>query len=286
MNESENPSSKPKKFFDRDIQDIKSLNFWRAVFAEYVGTWILFQWTIGSALHYPDEDASPPDILTAALCTGFVVAVVINALLNVSGGHLNPAVSIGFLVLRKITCLRFVFYVIAQCLACLSAIAILNQMTPQDMVGLPALISPAAGVTNVQAFFFEFCIAFFLLFAIAAFIDGKRKDDTSPAPFYVGLIVVGNILFSARTSGGCMNPARNFGPAVITGMTDTQWVYWLGPLLGGATGALLYDKFLSAEAMSSSPCVMCQRQKSREQKTTESIAESTNEKERMLTTET
>ncbi|XP_060604527.1 aquaporin AQPAe.a-like [Ruditapes philippinarum] len=274
-----------ESIFDREIKDIKSFNFWRAVIAEYIGTLILFQWSIGSSLHDP-EDQSPPDPLIGAICTGFVVAVVINSLLNVSGGHVNPAVSIGFLVLGKITFIRFIFYVCAQCLAGLSAVAILSKLTPEGMIGLPALISPAPGVTNVQAFFIEFSIDFFLLFSIAALIDDKRPDDTSPTPFYVGLIVVGNILFAARTSGGCMNPARNFGPAILAGNLETQWVYWLGPLLGAASGAFLYDKFLSAAAMSGSVFLnSCCKNKSDEQKTTRPAESSNNEKECMLTTE-
>ena len=195
----ESGGSPIQSVFDREIKDVKSINFWRAVFAEYIGTLILFLWSIGSSLHDP-QDASPPDPLVGAICTGFVVAVVINSLLNVSGGHVNPAVSIGLLVLRKITFVRFIFYVCAQCLAGLSAVAILSKLTPEEMTGLPALIRPAEGITNAQAFFYEFSIGFFLLFSIAALIDDKRADNTSPVPFYVGLIVAGNILFAVSTN--------------------------------------------------------------------------------------
>lgn len=187
--------SRTGRFIERELKDIKSLNFWRAVAAEYMGTLMLCLWSIGCGVHHSDDD-SPPDIFTIAIGTGFVVATLINTLINVSGGHVNPALSIGFLVLGKITCLRFLFFVITQCLACLSAVGILKQLVPPEMVGLPGLISPGTGVTGLQAFVFEFLITFLLLFAVAAYIDSRREDDMSPAPMYVGLLVASNIIFA------------------------------------------------------------------------------------------
>ncbi|KAL4229436.1 hypothetical protein ACF0H5_012474 [Mactra antiquata] len=254
-------SSRQITFVSRQIKELKSWNFWRAVIAEYVGTFMLFAWSIGIGVH--DKDEFPPHLLEVAIGTGFIVAAIINALLTVSGGHVNPVVSIGFLVNGHITIIRFIIFVIIQCLASISVVWTLGQLSSADMVGNVGLLQPGVGVTPIQACIVECILAFGLHLTITAFADGDRQNDVPPGPMYVGLVVVANILFGARISGGCFNPARNFGPAVISGNFKNQWVYWVGPLSGGVLGALLYDKMFSVKAMSRSTFSSCCGRKSR-----------------------
>lgn len=239
--------SKVQRFFVRQKKEILTANFWRAILSEILGTLFLCAWTIGMGCHREGENV---EVLDLALGAGFVIALTLSVLINASGSHINPAVSIGFLVTGQISVVRFVCYIIAQVFAGILAVYLIEGIFPEDMWGGLGLLSPGDGVTDIQAFACEFCITFALLFGIFALIDPGRTDVKGSPLFIMGLIICVNVLWAARISGACMNPARNFGPALVTGKLDKQWIYWLGPLLGGAAGTLVYDKILSARALS------------------------------------
>lgn len=184
-----------QRFVERERKDITQWNFWRAVFAELIGSMILCLLSIVSGLYHPVDD-SPPDVLSGAIGTGFVVAVLVNSLGNVSGGHVNPAVSMGFLVAQKITFTRFLFYVIGQCLGAVGAVICMSKLVPMEMFGMFGIMLPGNGVTPIQACAAEFFITFFYLFCIFALTDDKRKDNTAPVPLYFGLIIASSILFA------------------------------------------------------------------------------------------
>ncbi|KAH3701586.1 aquaporin AQPAe.a-like [Dreissena polymorpha] len=244
--------------FKREIIDFKSLNFWRALFSEFVGTFIACFYTISFGLYDPDNEKLP-DSIVLAVGTSFIVAALGNTLANVSGGHINPSVSLGFLVDGQITVLRFIFYSISQCSASVVAVLLVKKLTPQDLHGNLGLHIPGSDVTPVQALLVEFLITFVLLFGTFAFIDKNRTDVTSPAALYVGLIAGANTLCARRISGGCMNPARNFGPAIVTGKMSQQWIYWVGCLLGAVAGTMTYTQLFSAKVISSNTVAMCRR---------------------------
>ncbi|KAH3701580.1 hypothetical protein DPMN_076568 [Dreissena polymorpha] len=192
--EGENYTLKGNKgLFQREVKDIQSLNFWRAFFAEFIGTFIACFYTISYGRHNPAVE-QPTDLFVLAVGTAFIIAALINTLANVSGGHINPALSIGFLAAGQITVLRFIFYVLSQCSASVAAVLVLKTLTPLEKHGDIGLILPGNDVTSVQALIVEFLITFTLLFGTFAFIDENRTDGTSPAPLFVGFIVAANIL--------------------------------------------------------------------------------------------
>lgn len=186
-------STQSLTFVQRELQDIKSINFWRAFFAEFIGTFILCFYTIAYGLYNPETD-DPTTLVTGAVGTAFLVSALINALAHVSGGHINPILSIGFLAPGKITVLRFACYTVSQCCASVAATLIIKEITPPEMHGNLGLILPGENVTHVQALFAEFIISFLLLFGVFAFIDEDRPDNTNPAPFFVGMVVGANII--------------------------------------------------------------------------------------------
>lgn len=247
MERRDHSSSKVRSFFARQKKDILTTNFLRAILSEILGTLFLCAWTIGMGCHREGESV---EILELAIGAGFVIALTLSVLINASGSHINPAVSIGFLVTGQITAIRFVCYVIAQAFASILAVFLIQGVFPAEMWGELGLLSSGSGVTDAQAFACEFCITFALLFGIFALIDPGRTDVKGSPIFIMGLIVCVNVLWAARISGGCMNPARNFGPALVTGKLSKQWIYWIGPLLGGAAGTLVYDRIFSARALS------------------------------------
>ena len=190
-----NASDSNLTFFQRQVKDVSQVNFWRAFFAEFIGTFILCLYTIGYGTALP-EDSLPPDMLGFAICSGFIVAVLIISLLTVSGGHINPGISIGFLVNGKITLIRFIFYTISQCLSSVAAVLVIKFVSPEEMHGHLGLLLPGPGVTPIQAAVVEFIISFVLLFATFALIDEDRSDHTGPVTLFLGFVVAGNVYWA------------------------------------------------------------------------------------------
>ena len=184
---------KVRGFFARQKKDILTTNFLRAILSEILGTLFLCAWTIGMGCHREGESV---EILDLALGAGFVVALTLSVLINVSGSHINPAVSLGFLVTGQITAIRFICYVIAQAFASILAVFLIQGIFPADMWGGLGLLSPGVGATDAQAFACEFCITFALLFGIFALIDPGRTDVKGSPIFIMGLIVCVNVLWA------------------------------------------------------------------------------------------
>ncbi|GFO20323.1 Aquaporin [Plakobranchus ocellatus] len=236
--------SRWRTLLQQEKRDLLSLSLWRGAFAEFVGTGLLCTFTIGFGM--TPEGGTPPSILQIAISVGFFLSVIITALSNVSGAHVNPGISVAFFVTGHCTFVRLLIYSVFQCLGAVTGTGLLKYMAPSSHVGSLGLIQPGPGITDTQAMLAEGMITFLLTFATVAMIDPKRTDVHGSIPLIVGLTVSVNIFFANTISGGCMNPARAFGPAVITGRWNRLHIYWLGPLAGAVIGGLLYDVFFSA----------------------------------------
>lgn len=234
-----------KSFLQRELDDLRSLDLLRASLAEFLGVMFLVMYGVGAGL-YHETLGTKPSSVHIAVETGFFIAVIITTLSTVSGGHVNPAISIGFLVTGGITCSRFLFYMCFQVLGAIAGMGILSIVSPVEMQhGSFGVILPGPNVTDVQAFACEVYITFLLDFATFSFLDSGRSDMAGSVPFIIGILVVINVFSTWNLSGGCMNPARNFGPMVINAAYDKVWVYWAGPMIGGALGAFIYDRVFS-----------------------------------------
>lgn len=229
------------------LDDVRSTVFWKAFLAEVIGTFFLVFLIIGSLMHNPNKEGGPSH-LHVALLAGFFIATIIMTFLHVSGGHVNPAISIGFLVTRHISLIRFLSYIAAQLLGAIAGAYMLKVLCPTTMHAKLHTIKPDTDMSDLQAVIMEFIVTFFLLFAAFSMIDHGRKDVSGSIPLGIGIIVVVNILACGNKSGCLMNPALNFGPAVITGDWQQQWIYWVGDLLGAVAGTLMYDKIFSANS--------------------------------------
>ncbi len=215
----------------------------RAFFAEFVGTFTLI--FIGVAAiasnHVTQGDLGMVGI---ALAHGLAIAVMVSATAAVSGGHLNPAVTFGAYIARKIDTVNATGYVVAQCLGGLAAAWIVGRLFAADVMsaigwGTPL---PGAGVDAGQAILAEIVLTFFLVFVVF----GTGIDPRAPkvGGLFIGLTVTLDILAGGAISGGAMNPARHLGPALLGGHAGTIWMYWVGPLIGGGLAALAYHHIL------------------------------------------
>ncbi|XP_015077577.1 aquaporin TIP1-3-like [Solanum pennellii] len=183
--------------------------------------------------------ATPAGLISASIAHAFALFVAVSVGANISGGHVNPAVTFGAFVGGHITLFRSVLYWIAQLLGSVVACVLLKFSTGGLETSAFALSS---GVTPWNAVVFEIVMTFGLVYTVyATAVDPKKGDLGIIAPIAIGFIVGANILAGGAFDGASMNPAVSFGPAVVSWTWDNHWVYWLGPFGGAAIAALVYE---------------------------------------------
>jgi MIP family channel proteins len=211
----------------------------RHFIAEFVGTFALV--FIGSAVIMLSKNSGTGvGLLEIALAHGLILSIMVTATMRISG-HLNPAVTVGFLVTRRIEPLMAGIYIIAQLLAALAAAYTLKALFPE------ALFTAARGggqvisldISSAQAFFAELIATFFLVFAVW----GTAVDPKAPrvGGFAIGLTLAADTLAIGPLTGASMNPARSLGPAVASGVFEGQVIFWTAPLVGAVLAAVLYE---------------------------------------------
>ncbi len=218
---------------------------WYKVFvAEFIGTFALVFIGAGSIIANSVTQGAL-GVTGIALAHGLTLAVMVSATASISGGHINPAVTVGFLVTRRIAWDRALLYIVAQLLGAAVAAVILRSFLPAGTVAdaklgatlLDPQISFTAGVV------IELVLTFFLVFAVF----GTAVDQRVPrgvGGFAIGLTLALSILMGGPWTGAALNPARAFGPALAGSYWGDHLVYWVGPLLGGVAAALLYHHVL------------------------------------------
>ena len=203
--------------------------------AELIGTFLLT--FIGGAAIINGQAG----LIGVALAHGLTVALVISALGHISGAHINPAVTVGFLVTKKMEMKEGVVYIVAQMAGAVLAALVLKQFVPGAMNAALGGQPVASGVSTTAAIVIEFFLTFFLVTAIFGTAVDERGTFKAIAGFGIGLVVTVDILAGGPLTGASMNPARSFGPALVSGQWGDQMVYWIGPLLGGAVAAVVYN---------------------------------------------
>jgi MIP family channel proteins len=183
-------------------------------------------------------------LLGIALAHAVALSIMITATMTISGGHLNPAVTIGLLAARRISVVSAVAYIFTQLVAATLAAFLVKALLPvgavrSAMVGVPVI---AGSMTLGQAIGLELVLTFFLMFAV--FGTAVSPDAPRVGGFGIGLVLLFDILVGGPLTGAAMNPARAFGPAVVSGEWVGHIVYWVGPIVGALLAALLWEYFL------------------------------------------
>ncbi|OVA08592.1 Major intrinsic protein [Macleaya cordata] len=214
----------------------------RALIAEFICTFLFVFAGVGSAMTAGKLIGdSLVGLFVVAVAHALVVAVMISAGLHTSGGHLNPAVTLGLAVGGHITIFRSILYIIDQLLASSLACFLLNYLT-SGLETPPHTL--AAGVGPLQGVIWEIILTFSLLFTVyTTIVDPKKGALDGLGPMLTGFVVGANILAGGPFSGASMNPARSFGPALVSGVWTDHWVYWVGPLIGGPLAGYIYENF-------------------------------------------
>jgi aquaporin NIP len=171
-----------------------------------------------------------------ALTFGLIIVVMIAAVGHLSGAHLNPAVTLAFALTRHFPWREVPAYVGGQISGAIAAgYSLLTLFGPVANVGATM---PAGSA--MHSFFLESLLTAFLMFVIVAVATDTRAVGELAA-LAIGFTVALDALWGGPISGASMNPARSFGPALVSGAWQDHWVYWAGPVMGAAIGALLYQ---------------------------------------------
>lgn len=214
----------------------------RKAVAEFIGTYTLIFIGAGAIL-----STSNGNLLLIALAHGLAIGVMVSATGHISGGHLNPAVTFGALVGRQISPRLAVVYWVSQLLGGLTAAGALAVIFPAGATGFAFQLGTpevAAGVTVAAAILVEAILTFFLVFVVFGTGIDPKGAFHAVGGMAIGFTVALDIMMGGPLTGGAMNPARWFGPAVVAGFFTNWYVYWVGPLVGGAVAGLVYAYLL------------------------------------------
>jgi aquaporin TIP len=227
----------------------------RRGFAEFVGTFALIFIGAGSimtlttvfepAIQGADQQNfySGLTLVSVALAHGLVIAVMASAVGHISGGHFNPAVTLGFLVTRRIAPTLALVYWSVQFLGATAAALLLRWFYSEHVRQLTNLGAPAlgGGIDAWQGVVIELILTFFLVWVVFATAADPGGAFKSIAGLAIGLTITFDVLMGGPLTGAAMNPARAFGPELVSRDWTDAWIWYVGPFAGGALAALTYE---------------------------------------------
>jgi len=213
--------------------------------AEFVGTFTLVFIGAGSiiAVGAAGGGTGGAGLVTIAIAHGLAFAVMVSALGHVSGGHFNPAITIGLWVVRKVETATTVAYIVAQLAGGIAAAAVLRGALPGASWRAAKLgATLVSGIGNGRAVVIEAVLSFFLIWVVIATAVDPDGAFNKVAGLAIGFVLIMDIMMGGPFTGAAMNPARSFGPALVGNYWTGEWVYWVGPVAGGIVAAVLYNE--------------------------------------------
>ncbi|CAL1689170.1 unnamed protein product [Lasius platythorax] len=222
--------------------------------AEIVGTGILLFFGCMGCIGTMGP-APPP--LQIALTFGLTVNLIIMILGHVSGAHLNPAITIGAVIVGLKSIPTGAFYILGQFIGAIVGYGLLKMITPAELfndgnansVGLcVSVVHP--GINSVQAILVEVFCTSCLLCAVCAAWDPRCAHTTDSIALKFGLSIAAISFAAGPYTGSSMNPARTFGPALWNNAWKDQWIYWLGPIVGALLGTYAYQLLFAEKPLS------------------------------------
>jgi aquaporin TIP len=201
--------------------------------AEFVGAFTLIFIGGGAGI------ASGNDIVAVALANGLAIAIMVSNLGHISGGHFNPAITLAFLLARRIAAPLAAVYWLAQLAGAVAAALLLRGIFPGE-AGLGS-VPHAPAISDGKAFLVEIVLTFFLVWSVWATAVDPRGAFKSIAGLAIGLTITMDVFMGGPLTGAAMNPARAFGPELVQNFWGEAWIYYLGPALGAVIAAALYE---------------------------------------------
>lgn len=202
----------------------------RRAVAEFVGTFTLIFIGGGAGI------ASGHDVVAVGLANGLAIGIMVSNLGHISGGHFNPAITLGFVVTRRINASLAALYWAAQVAGAIVAAALLRAIFP----GIAAAV-PHATIAAGKGLLVELILTFFLVWSVFATAVDPRGAFKSIAGLAIGLTITIDVFMGGPLTGAAMNPARALGPQLVGNSWADCWIYYLGPAIGAVIAAVGYD---------------------------------------------
>lgn len=222
-------------------------NTLRPLVAEFVGTFFLCFCGV-AAIVSETYRAGTVGLVGIALAHGVALAIGISATMNISGGNLNPAVTLGLLSVGRLDAKTAAQYIVAQLLGATVAVLAVKGLYPEMAGQIAGYGAPrlANDVSVTQGIVIEAIMTFLLAFAVM----GTAVDSRAPkiGGFGIGLIVTCDILAGGQMTGAAMNPARAFGSMLVAWQWTGALIYWIGPVLGAVLAMQLYERLIMEKA--------------------------------------
>ncbi|KAH9488061.1 Aquaporin-4 [Bulinus truncatus] len=215
-------------FFGTD--EVKQFHCLKAAVAEVLGTSTLLMIGCGAVATLNPPDGAP--LMAIAFAFGLALTLAIWTFGDISGAHVNPVVTVSFLVTGNMGISKCLIYIMCQLLG-----GVLGS-------GFIWLTFPRRGGA-AWGFLVESVTTFLLVLTVYASSNRLRTNHSGLIAISIGFCVTANVAWSGNLTGGSMNPARSFGPALWSGIWKDHWLYWTAPFVGGLAAALLYQKFFS-----------------------------------------
>ena len=198
--------------------------------AEFIGTFALVFAGTG-AIVIDETTGGAVTHVGVALTFGLIVLAMIYTVGDISGAHLNPAVSLGFLAARRFPLRETIPYIASQCGGALAASGVLHLLFPQN----ETLGTTVPAGSAIQSFILELILTAILMFVILGVSTGAAEKGIT-AGIVVGAVIALEAMFAGPICGASMNPARSLGPAVMSRHSEQFWIYLLAPAMGACIG--------------------------------------------------
>nr|AIK66515.1 putative aquaporin [Vitis vinifera] len=245
-----------------DSVELTKWSFYRALIAEFIATLLFLYITVLTVIGYKSQTAGGDPcggvgILGIAWSFGGMIFILVYCTAGISGGHINPAVTFGLFLARKVSLIRAILYMVAQCLGAICGVGLVKafQSAYYNRYGGGAN-ELATGYSKGTGLGAEIIGTFVLVYTVFSATDPKRsaRDSHIPvlAPLPIGFAVFMVHLATIPITGTGINPARSLGAAVIYNNEkawDDQWIFWVGPFIGAAIAAFYHQFILRAGAI-------------------------------------
>lgn len=230
--------------------ELSSWSFYRAGIAEFIATFLFLYITILTVMGYQKAGSKCRSVGIQGIAWAFggMIFALVYCTAGISGGHINPAVTFGLFLARKLSLTRALFYIVMQCLGAICGAGVVkgfNKNLYQTSGGGANVINN--GYTKGDGLGAEIIGTFVLVYTVFSATDAKRsaRDSHVPilAPLPIGFAVFLVHLATIPVTGTGINPARSLGAAIIYNRKqawDDHWVYWVGPFIGAALAALYH----------------------------------------------
>lgn len=223
----------------------------RSWLAELVGTFVLVLGAAGSAMVVGDELSGSANMLIAVLGSVFALSAGIYMFYDISGAQFNPAVTVALFVLGKISPVAGIGNIVAQIVGAVGATAVLASALPLGPSNY-GLTTVAFGTELWEAVILE-AAATFILVSTILFVAVRYRVPAPVAALAIPTALAAGLIISGPLTGGSLNPARTFGPALLSGEFANHWVYWVGPLAGALIAALVFAGLTAGQRTDAKP---------------------------------